>query len=106
MRKQNVKVYRGIIALAAMSMFLTACFLVDKKIESAVNKTYGEEGKNKDITPITFDWYIDFSWFQTKWGTNPVSKYVSADRCLINEYGKHRSPHETTLKNQNYFFIF
>ncbi|AQR96739.1 extracellular solute-binding protein [Clostridium saccharoperbutylacetonicum] len=77
MRKQNVKVYRSIIALVAMSMFLTACFLFDKEIESAVNKTYGEEGKNMDVTPITFDWYIDFSWFQTKWGTNPVSKYVS-----------------------------
>ena len=77
MTKQSVKVCKGIIALTVMSMFLTACGLFDKKIESTANKNYDEEGKNVDITPITFDWYIDFSWFQTKWGTNPVSKYVT-----------------------------
>jgi putative aldouronate transport system substrate-binding protein len=77
MRKQIVKVCKGIVALTVMSMFLTACGLFDKKIESAANNKHGEEGQNVDKTPITFDWYIDFSWFQTKWGTNPVSKYVS-----------------------------
>ncbi|BCZ45546.1 ABC transporter substrate-binding protein [Clostridium gelidum] len=77
MRKQIVKVCKGIIALTVMSMFFTACGLFDKKIGSTANNNYDEEGQNVDRTPITFDWYIDFSWFQTKWGTNPVSKYVS-----------------------------
>lgn len=77
MRKQIVKVCKVIIALTAMSMFFTACGLFDKKIDSTVNNKKDEEGQNVDRTPITFDWYIDFSWFQTKWGTNPVSKYVS-----------------------------
>jgi hypothetical protein len=77
MTKQIVKVCKGIIALTVISMFLTACGLFDKKIENTANKNYDGEGKNIDITPITFDWYIDFSWFQTKWGTNPVSKYVT-----------------------------
>lgn len=77
MRKQIVKVCKVIITLTVMSMFLTACGLFDKKIDSTANNNYDEEGQTVDRTPITFDWYIDFSWFQTKWGTNPVSKYVS-----------------------------
>jgi putative aldouronate transport system substrate-binding protein len=77
MRKQTVKVCKGIIALTVMSMFFTACGLFDKKIDSTSNNNYDEEGQTVDRTPITFDWYINFSWFQTKWGTNPVSKYVS-----------------------------
>lgn len=36
-----------------------------------------DEGWKEDTSPITFDWYINFSWFGTKWGNNPVSKYVS-----------------------------
>ena len=31
---------------------------------------------NKDI-PITFDWYINFSWFTRHWGDSIVSKYIT-----------------------------
>ncbi len=31
---------------------------------------------NKD-TPITFDWYIHFSWFARHWGDSEVSKYIT-----------------------------
>lgn len=28
-------------------------------------------------TPITFDWYINFSWFARHWGDSQVSKYIT-----------------------------
>ncbi len=31
---------------------------------------------NKD-KPITFDWYVNFSWFARQWGDSAVSKYVT-----------------------------
>jgi len=31
---------------------------------------------NKD-KPITFDWYINFSWFARQWGDSAVSKYIT-----------------------------
>ncbi|EKQ50400.1 MULTISPECIES: extracellular solute-binding protein [unclassified Clostridium] len=77
MKSPNVKVYRGIMILTVLSVFFTVYALFDKKIDNTVNNNYDEEGWKADTTPITFDWYIDFSWFQTKWGTNPVSKYVT-----------------------------
>lgn len=30
-----------------------------------------------DTSPITFDWYMNFSWFAHKWGDDEVSKYVT-----------------------------
>jgi len=36
-----------------------------------------EPGWKQDTKPITFDWYIHFSWFATKWENSIVSKYVT-----------------------------
>ena len=36
-----------------------------------------EPGWKKDKSPITFDWYVNFSWFTGKWGDDAVSKYVT-----------------------------
>lgn len=30
-----------------------------------------------DTTPVTFDWYINFDWFTSKWGGNVVSDYIT-----------------------------
>ncbi|AWB46759.1 ABC transporter substrate-binding protein [Paenibacillus sp. CAA11] len=30
-----------------------------------------------DISPITFDWYMNFSWFANKWGGDATSKYIT-----------------------------
>ncbi|WP_239633705.1 extracellular solute-binding protein [Paenibacillus sp. H1-7] len=30
-----------------------------------------------DTTPITFNWYINFDWFKSKWGGNAVSDYIT-----------------------------
>lgn len=36
-----------------------------------------EPGWKLDISPITFDWYLNFSWFANKWGVDPTSQYVT-----------------------------
>lgn len=36
-----------------------------------------EPGWKLDTSPITFDWYVNFSWFNAKWGEDAVSKYVT-----------------------------
>ncbi|WP_315069472.1 extracellular solute-binding protein [uncultured Clostridium sp.] len=83
MKRFNVKVCIWISILILISIFFTASGLLNEKIDSTVNNNYTEEEWKLDTTPITFDWYIDFSWFQTKWGTNPVSKYVT-DKTGVN----------------------
>lgn len=38
---------------------------------------------NKDVTEL--DWYINYSWFQTKWGEDAVSKKITQETgCSIN----------------------
>jgi putative aldouronate transport system substrate-binding protein len=41
------------------------------------NSTKSEEGWKSDTSPITFDWYVNYPWFTTKWGNNSVSNYVT-----------------------------
>lgn len=36
-----------------------------------------EPGWKLDTSPITFDWYVNFSWFTAKWGEDAVSKYIT-----------------------------
>ncbi|MEC0248571.1 extracellular solute-binding protein [Paenibacillus chitinolyticus] len=34
-------------------------------------------GWKSDTSPITFDWYLNFSWFGSKWGADPTSQYIT-----------------------------
>ncbi|MGE6226125.1 extracellular solute-binding protein [Paenibacillus chitinolyticus] len=34
-------------------------------------------GWKSDTSPVTFDWYLNFSWFGSKWGTDPTSQYIT-----------------------------
>lgn len=34
-------------------------------------------GWQQDTSPITFDWYLNFSWFANKWGVDPTSQYIT-----------------------------
>nr|WP_223192668.1 extracellular solute-binding protein [Paenibacillus sedimenti] len=36
-----------------------------------------EPGWKSDTKPITFDWYLNFSWFPNKWGVDPTSQYIT-----------------------------
>ncbi len=49
------------------------------KNEPAETKTVSadEPGWKIDTSPITFDWYLNFSWFANKWGVDPTSQYVT-----------------------------
>ncbi len=42
-----------------------------------VKLTADQPGWKEDISPITFDWYLNFSWFANKWGVDPTSKYIT-----------------------------
>lgn len=77
MKRHNEKVFIGLISLALAVIFFTVCNPFYKKTGKEIRNNYAGEGWRSDTSPITFDWYIDFSWFATKWGTNPVSKYVT-----------------------------
>ncbi len=45
--------------------------------ESASPSASGDQPAwQKNTSPITFDWYINFSWFNSKWGDDVVAKYV------------------------------
>lgn len=37
----------------------------------------GVPGWTTNTDPITFDWYINFAWFPSKWGEDPTSQYVT-----------------------------
>jgi putative aldouronate transport system substrate-binding protein len=34
-------------------------------------------GWQQDTSPITFDWYLNYAWFGSKWGVDPTSKYIT-----------------------------
>lgn len=39
--------------------------------------TADEPGWMTDTSPITFDWYLNFSWFPNKWGVDATSQYIT-----------------------------
>ncbi len=49
--------------------------------ETAPEKTYETEadtlGKTEDVQTTQFDWYINYSWFNTGWGNNAVSRAIT-----------------------------
>ncbi|CAH0120469.1 MULTISPECIES: extracellular solute-binding protein [unclassified Paenibacillus] len=54
----------------------------EQKETAAQNETVqqpspDEPGWKQDTSPITFDWYLNFSWFPNKWGADPTSQYVT-----------------------------
>ncbi|MCA1012036.1 extracellular solute-binding protein [Halobacillus halophilus] len=50
----------------------------DVKEDSHVQALHEDEpGWKLDTSPVTFDWYVNFSWFETDWGNNVVSDYIT-----------------------------
>jgi len=58
---------------------LLSCSQNSQESKTAVSALSADEpGWKTDTSPITFDWYIHFSWFATPWGAGDVtSKYVT-----------------------------
>ncbi|WP_068620887.1 extracellular solute-binding protein [Paenibacillus tuaregi] len=75
-----------ILLVAIMMMFsMAACSSGDSKKagettdsgKPAVKLTENDPGWKADTSPITFDWYLNFSWFPNKWGVDPTSQYIT-----------------------------
>lgn len=68
----------GLCALLTTSTLFMSCS--GKKDASGKTKKGSDKVAgwtlNKD-DPITFDWYINFSWFARHWGDSKVSKYIT-----------------------------
>lgn len=75
MRKNN--------KIALISSIIIICLILIGYIFNAVIITVKEMVNDeiptwkKDTSPITFDWYINFSWFTQKWGEDITSQYVT-----------------------------
>lgn len=76
------KLFGTALALLLVGAVVFAEGAQDKGTPKAGTKTVPGTGStpgwklNKD-TPITFDWYINFSWFARQWGDSAVSKYIT-----------------------------
>jgi len=72
------------VLLVAVLIFLTY-FLIrnndsEKDMQSVMNEgTPGWQLYASEDDPVTFDWYINYSWFVTGWGQNLVSKTITEE---------------------------
>lgn len=81
----NRKSLSKLLSLTLVTMIsvsvLSGCGSKVKKEENTSTPTSttvsNEPGWKKDTTPITFDWYLNFSWFPNKWGVDSTSKYIT-----------------------------
>lgn len=68
--------------ISIMASLMVACSANKKEEASSTEKpksnlSADEPGWKEDTSPITFDWYINFSWFANKWGNDATSKYIT-----------------------------
>ncbi|GGM28874.1 ABC transporter substrate-binding protein [Paraliobacillus quinghaiensis] len=74
-----------LLLVISMSLLFVACEKKDIDNESVSSQDEeetillnpDEPGWKLDTSPITFDWYVNFSWFTTEWGGNVVSDYIT-----------------------------
>ena len=45
--------------------------------EDGTKLTKDDPGWKVDTSPITFDWYMNFAWYASKWGEDATSKYIT-----------------------------
>ncbi len=57
-----------------LSLFIILCLILSLT-GCAQGKKNTDGGKDKE--PITFDWYVNYSWFVTSWGGNTVSDAIT-----------------------------
>ncbi|OPJ65015.1 extracellular solute-binding protein [Clostridium oryzae] len=74
----------GMAALVSSSV-LYGCKKADNSTNTSTKtRTSNKPGWKKDAKKkVTLDWYVNFSWFATKWGKDVTSKYVS-DKTGVN----------------------
>ncbi|MCJ7840595.1 extracellular solute-binding protein [Lederbergia sp. NSJ-179] len=85
--KRRFKSLYLLLLAVLMAMLMTACSSEPKEkagagedkqpTEDTAKLTEDDPGWKEDTSPITFDWYINFSWFANKWGGDETSKYIT-----------------------------
>lgn len=81
-KKRFSKVLAFTLATILGASMLAGCAKNDNtaktpEVEKEETLTADQPGWKEDTSPITFDWYMNFSWFATKWGEDATSKYIT-----------------------------
>jgi len=84
------KMHKSIIAAALVGMLSVTSACSSSNTPSGSNADSGKDntastvkldpnvpGWESDTSPITFDWYVNFSWFTHKWGDDLVSQNIT-----------------------------
>lgn len=85
MRLVNIrKAYKGMTAciLSAVFLSITGCATSDTDNKADVEILESEDipGWQKHADDeVTFDWYVNYSWYTTPWGENVVSKKITEE---------------------------
>ncbi|MBW5448217.1 extracellular solute-binding protein [Cohnella sp. CFH 77786] len=86
----NVRGVLTLVMVAAMSATMIACSssgnneaasstqpAATTAASEAPKASADQPGWKADTKPITFDWYLNFSWFPNKWGVDATSQYIT-----------------------------
>lgn len=81
----NKKFFKGLSAFLMILLVVALFAGCSSKDENAsktddppkTDLTADEPGWKVDTEPITFDWYINYSWFAGKWEDDVVAKYIT-----------------------------
>ena len=66
---------KSLLLIAASALSLCGCGAVAS--DDQVSEKAEINNVNLQSDEVTLDWYINFSWFNTKWGDNAVSKEIT-----------------------------
>lgn len=72
-----------VLLLMIVMLFQTACVNVSDTTNTVIDENNGDEDllvwERLAKDPITFDWYINYSWYTTPWGDNLVSRTITEE---------------------------
>ena len=66
-----------LVSLALITLSLSACTKTIDTNNENMKQEDGPAWERLNTEPITFDWYINYSWYTTPWGHNTVSKAIT-----------------------------
>ena len=66
---------KSLLLIGALALSLSGCGAMENDEQASENAEINNTSKQGD--EVTLDWYINFSWFNTKWGDNAVSKEIT-----------------------------
>ena len=66
---------KSLVIALLPALLLTGCTLNTKTQNGFEDE--GSAAYISDEDKVSFDWYINYSWFNTRWGDNAVSKAIT-----------------------------